>query len=230
MQQRDFKLGLFGRTYLDTIVYLDKIKLGETNKAKYITKTSGGIFNISKANIPLLRTYCYSDSQVEAFIISESKTSTRSSIVHSLSKKTKPTIKEELLDWLHVAYVDDLSYVDVLDNLNVKLSLDFCTLDPRGEYMDLINNASLIFDSRERKPLYNSIKTNTPLILHDKNGCECIINGESVSRGFTKPMDDIHVNGAGDIFAGIFLSEYYKSTLDKAIESASRMTSSYLIQ
>ena len=148
MQQRDFKLGLFGRTYLDTIVYLDKIKLGETNKAKYITKTSGGIFNISKANIPLLRTYCYSDSQVEAFIISESKTSTRSSIVHSLSKKTKPTIKEELLDWLHVAYVDDLSYVDVLDNLNVKLSLDFCTLDPRGEYMDLINKASLIFDSR----------------------------------------------------------------------------------
>ena len=230
MQQRDFKLGLFGRTYLDTIVYLDKIKLGETNKAKYITKTSGGIFNISKANIPSLRTYCYSDSQVEAFIISESKTSTRSSIVHSLSKKTKPTIKEELLDWLHVAYVDDLSYVDVLDNLNVKLSLDFCTLDPRGEYMDLINKASLIFDSRERKALYSELNFKTPLILHDKYGCECLIEGKVVSEGFTNPQENIHVNGAGDVFAGIFLSEYYNSTLDKAIESASRMTSSYLIQ
>ena len=69
MQQNNFNLGLFGRTYLDTIVYLDKINLGETNKAKKIKKTSGGIFNILKANIPTVTAYCYSDSQVEAFII-----------------------------------------------------------------------------------------------------------------------------------------------------------------
>ena len=230
MQQNNFNLGLFGRTYLDTIVYLDKINLGETNKAEKIKKTSGGIFNILKANIPTVTAYCYSDSQVEAFIISEFETSTRSSVVHSLSKKAKPVIKEELLDWLHIAYVDDISHPEILDDLETKFSLDFCTLDPREKYLHLMNNASLIFDSRERKPLYDSIKTNTPLILHDKYGCECIINGESVSRGFTEPMENIHVNGAGDIFAGIFLSEYYNSTLDKAVESAPRITSSYLIK
>jgi|TARA_R100000084_G_C4634317_1_gene140153 hypothetical protein len=228
MQQKDFRLGLFGRTYLDTIVYLDSFDSGETNKPTEVQKTVGGIFNILKANIPSTIKYCYQDSEVEAFIISEYESSTRSSIVHSLSKKPKPHIEQELLDWLHVAYIDDLSYPDILNNLNIKISLDFCTLDPRQQYLDIIEKSSLIFDSRERKNLYNGLNFKTPLILHDKHGCECIINGKVVSRGFTQPKDNIHVNGAGDIFAGIFILEYYNSNLDSAIESSSRITTSYL--
>ena len=228
--QTNFSLGLFGKLYLDTIVYLESFNSGETNSATLVKKNKGGLHNILRANLPFITPYLFYDSEVKAFIISESAYSKRSSILHSIKKYKKPKIDEAQLDWLHVAYVDDLCHPENLNDLKVKFSLDFCTLDPREKYQDLINKASIVFDSRERKPLYDSIKTNTPLILHDKHGCECIINGESISRGFTEPMENIHVNGAGDIFAGIFLLEYYNSTLDKAVESASRITSNYLIQ
>lgn len=230
MQQKDFNLGLFGRKYLDTVVYLNSLKSGETNIALKVDKTVGGIFNILKANIPSVISYCYQDSEAEAFIISESDSSKRSSIIHSLRNSQKPEIKEDLLDWLHIAYVDDLSQPEILNNLKTKISLDFCTIKERENYLHLIKKSSLVFDSRERKALYDKINFKTPLILHDKYGCECIIQGEVVSEGFTDPQENIHVNGAGDIFAGIFIFKYYNSTLDDAIKSTPKETTKYLIK
>lgn len=230
MKQKIFKLGLLGKKYLDTVVHLESFTRGETNLSTKVYKTCGGIFNILKANVASTIIYPYIDSQVEAIIVSESNTSTRSSIIHSLSQKTKPDIQEGLIDWLHVAYIDDLIHKNILNNFKTKISLDFCTLNPRRKYLDVINKASLIFDSRERKPLYKDVEFKTPLILHDKYGCECIIEGSVVYEGFTNPHDNIHVNGAGDIFAGIFISEYYNSTLENAVKSTSELTTKHIIK
>tara|TARA_Y100001938_G_C8087182_1_gene432779 strand:+ start:623 stop:1321 length:699 start_codon:yes stop_codon:yes gene_type:complete len=227
--QTDFSLGLFGKVYLDTITHLSSFNLGETNISTLTKKTTGGIYNILNANLPRITSYCFHDSEVEAFIISESDSSKRSSILHSFKKYKKPKINQALLNWLHVAYIDDLCYPETLNNVKVKFSLDFCTLNPREQYLDIINKASLIFDSRERKDLYNSIKTKTPLILHDKYGCECIINGEVVSKGDTEPKENIHVNGAGDIYSGIFIQNYYNNGLDYAVKLTSKQTTKYLI-
>ena len=226
----DLNLGLFGRTYLDTIVCLERFNSGETNTSKTVHKTVGGIFNILKANLASVTSYCFQDSQVEAFIISESDTSTRSSIVHSLSEKGEPHISGDLIDWLHVAYVDDLSHGEILDNLQTKISLDFCTLNPREDYIKRIKKSCLVFDSRERKHLYSNLNFKTPLILHDKNGCECLVEGRIVGEGFTDPQDNLHVNGAGDIFAGIFIEKFYTNGLQCAIAETAEQTKSHLLK
>ena len=229
IMQTNFSLGLFGKLYLDTIAYLESFNSGETNSATLIKKNKGGLHNILRANLPFITPYLFYDSEVKAFIISESAYSKRSSILHSIKKYKKPKIDQAPLDWLHVAYIDDLCYPENLNDLKVKFSLDFCTLNPREQYLDIINKASLIFDSRERKDLYNSIKTKTPLILHDKYGCECIINGEVVSKGDTEPKENIHINGAGDIYSGIFIQNYYNNGLDYAVKLTSKQTTKHLM-
>ena len=222
------RLGLFGKTYLDTIVYLECFNHGETNKPRQVHKTLGGIHNIAEADLPLINPVCFEDSQIEAFIISESATSTRSSIVHSGSQGGKPEIKENLIDWLHVAYIDDLCHGEILNDINANFSLDFCTVKDRSDYIKLIKNSSLVFDSRERKYLYKNLNFKAPLVLHDKHGCECIIDGHVVAEGFTDPHDDIHVNGAGDIFAGIFIEKFYTNNLQCAIAETAQETTNHV--
>ena len=228
--QTNFSLGLFGKLYLDTIAYLESFNSGETNSATLVKKNKGGLHNILRANLPFITPYLFYDSEVKAFIISESAYSKRSSILHSIKKYKKPKIDQAPLDWLHVAYIDDLCYPENLNDLKVKFSIDFCTLKSREQYLNFMNKASLIFDSRERKDLYRSIKTKTPLILHDKYGCECIIENQVVNKGFTNPIENIHVNGAGDIYAGIFLYYYHNKGLEYAIESTSKAVTNLILK
>ena len=42
----------------------------------------------------------------------------------------------------------------------------------RSSFVQYINNAKLIFDSRERKDLYRGLDIQVPIILHDERGCE----------------------------------------------------------
>lgn len=226
----NLKLGLFGKTYLDTIFYLDHFVLGETNNCKTVAKTFGGIHNIEKANINCVTPYCFSDGEVKAFIISESSSCTRTSVVHSVSETKQPKIETNSIDWLHVAYIDDLLNGHLLNKINKQISLDFCTVNPREDYIKIIKKSSLIFDSRERKNLYNNLKFKTPLILHDKNGCECVVDGRIVGEGFTNPESNLHVNGAGDIFAGIFIKKFYTNGLDCAIAETAEETKNHLLK
>jgi len=226
----NLKLGLFGKTYLDKIFCLDHFVPGETNICKTVIEKVGGIYNIEKANLTSVKSYCFSDSEVKAFIISESSSCTRSSIIHSLSETKEPKIETNLIDWLHVAYIDDLLNSHLLNKINTKISLDFCTVNPREDYIKIIKKSSLIFDSRERKHLYNNLKFKTPLILHDKNGCECVIDGHIVGEGFTNPEKNLHVNGAGDIFAGIFIEKFYTNSLDCAIAETAEETKNHLLK
>ena len=119
---------------------------------------------------------------------------------------------------------------ELLDEVSTKISLDFCTLNPREDYIKIIKKSALVFDSRERKHLYNNLNFDTPLILHDKNGCECLIEGRVIGEGFTNPQDNLHVNGAGDIFAGIFIEKFYTNGLRCAIAETSEETKNHLLR
>ena len=82
----------------------------------------------------------------------------------------------------------------------------------------------MVFDSRERKFLYKNLKFDTPLILHDEFGCECIINDKVVYQEKITPLKKINVNGAGDIFAGLFIDLYLNSGIKIATKNCSSLT------
>ena len=134
------------------------------------------------------------------------------------------------IDWVHVSYIDDISNPSRLLKIkSIPTSIDFCTLKKRKKYKKYIDHCKLVFDSRERKYLYKNIKSKTPIILHDQKGCECIINGKIVFKNKIKPLKKIHVNGAGDLFAGFFIREYSNFNLHEAIINTCKLTTDFLI-
>ncbi len=167
---------------------------------------------------------------MEAVIISERLEAKRSSILTYSDKNPPPTIKEDSLDWLHVAYLDDLDHPDILSHIKSEFSVDFCKAAPRENHLSVMEKSSLVFDSRERKGLYSDIIIETPIILHDPSGCECIINGKVTQEEFITPQKNLNVNGAGDVFAGIFLNKLYNSSTSKAIKFTPRATTDHLRQ
>ena len=227
---KNFRLGLFGKRYKDTIVNVDKLNLGETNFLKDKTTKLGGIYNIQRSVIEDVNFQVFDEGVVNAFIINETNESLRTSILDKSLSYEDYHINYEEIDFLHIAYLDDIKYPDKINLEKVKTSVDFCTLNKRNQYKYVLQKCELIFDSRERKYLYDNLHINTPLILHDKNGCECVVNNEKIYESKIKPLKNINVNGAGDIFAGIFLKIYHYSNIKNAIKLASAQTKKYLTE
>jgi len=115
-----------------------------------------------------------------------------------------------------------------IENVNIKYSLDFCTDTPRGPFSDAINNAEVVFDSMERKHLYESNGFFTPIILHNERGIEVLINSEVVFSESMQPLNDLDVNGAGDIFAAKFIEKYNKFSLNATAKTAMLETTEIL--
>tara|TARA_Y100001949_G_C15966832_1_gene321952 strand:+ start:598 stop:1281 length:684 start_codon:yes stop_codon:yes gene_type:complete len=221
------KLGLIGKQYLDTIIYVDSMNLSETNQIHYTEQKLGGMFNIS--DIDGIEPIYMPREKKLATIISESATSRRTSFVRDVYDTTREQpIDFQSVDWLHVIYIDDV----IIDTNKIKkpFSIDFCTIANRIPYIDVINQSKIVFDSRERKHLYKDIITKTPIILHDHLGCEAIIMGQTIDSLTIKPIDGLQVNGAGDIFAGIFIKKYFDHDLTKAIQETCDTTTHTLIE
>jgi hypothetical protein len=229
MKKKNFKIGLFGKCYKDNIFTISKFKKGETNIPVSSVSQRGGIYNIDRLKIPGIKTKTFDEGKVNSIIINELDSSKRSSILHNSSTfENKDTSWKSNYDWIHIAYVDDIDPVYLNDFSHENVSVDFCTLNPRKKYRSIIDECSLVFDSRERKPLYSDIKTSTPLILHDEYGCECIKNGKITYFSTIKPVKGLEVNGAGDIFCGIFLSQLYNLNLEEAVKTSCQKTTDYL--
>ena len=229
MKKKNFKIALFGKRYQDRIFSISKFKQGETNIPTSSVFQRGGIYNINRLKIPGIKTKTFDEGKVESVILNELESSKRSSILYnSLSFREKDASWKLNYDWIHIAYVDDIDPVYLNDFSHENVSVDFCTLNPRKKYRSIIDECSLVFDSRERKPLYNDIKTSTPLILHDEYGCECIENSKITHSSEIKPLKGLTVNGAGDIFCGIFLSQLYNLNLEEAVKTSCQQTTNYL--
>ena len=223
-------LGLVGKAYIDTIVYLDSFMLGETNPVLSIDfECLGGMYNIS--DIDGVNPAYFPFGKKNSLIISESHESRRTSIVQDDDDTSTQEVNLDDLDadWMHIIYIDDINNT----NISVKekpMSIDFCTIQDRGAYDNTINQSEIIFDSRERKSLYQNILCKTPIVLHDENGCECIVLGKKEFYSKTKAISGLNVNGAGDIFASIFIREYLNSDLKSAVKSTSQLTTMEILR
>jgi len=216
------KVNLIGQTYIDHIFNIDDVVYGDTNKLDNVTSNLGGIYNISK-NVPIMDYNHITTGKTEATIINDIKKSIRTSFTRRISNVI---IFEKFphAQWTHIAYLDDIEFYNKIKP-QTPYSIDFCTTQDRIPYLEIMKNSDLIFDSRERSYLYKSINIDTPIILHEPNRIDCIINNELSCSIDIEPIKNISVNGAGDIFAGYFIFFYYKDhSLIDSMKKASKKT------
>jgi len=64
MKKKNFKLGLFGKKYVDEIYTVDKFSTGETNYSSGTEKRLGGIYNIGRLNIKSTETVIVEEGSV----------------------------------------------------------------------------------------------------------------------------------------------------------------------
>ena len=226
-------LCLVGKEYSDTIMFVDRLREGETNECSIIEQKRGGIYNFFEAKI---KNWIISPTPVgakKAFIISNKSKSTRTSIVHN-SKESQITenqlnIINDSFDWLHTSYIDDMECFLEFKNVTIPFSLDFCTDKKRTEYIDLMVQSNIVFDSRERKHLYANTKIQTPIILHDPDGFEIIVDGNCIHKERTVKYENLNVNGAGDMYAAHFLDYKPVGSLVECARYAAKSTTDLLL-
>jgi hypothetical protein len=223
---------LIGKDYIDTIMFVDSLNLGETNNCLKLIEKNGGVSNFNEVNMKSWRSHTKFFGAKKAYIVNDNIESERTSCVINLEDSTVETgdIEEmnQKYEWIHASYVDDLSGYSELSNLKIQYSLDFCTSNPREEFLDTMKKATILFDSRERKYLYENINIDVPLILHDPGGVEIIINNKSEHQFFNEPLRNLNVNGAGDIFAAVFLNNYHSFGLRESARLAMIETTNIL--
>ena len=225
-------LGLLGKIYKDHIVYMEKMKAGETNEESHSEDRLGGAFNIIHSNLGGIDARCFLSGTKEVIILSEMGPSRRTAIVKDSEEGCVggDVYDNAQLDWLHVMYIDDYYPID-MSRITSPISIDFCTNNKREGYEHIIDQCDLVFDSRERKHLYSNINTLSPLIFHDEYGCECVVDGETIYESKIDPVPGLKVNGAGDIFAAIFIREFLannRSGLEEATKKASVLATNTL--
>ena len=135
-----------------------------------------------------------------------------------------------MLNWVHFCYLDDLGNIESLSELSIPHSIDFCLNKDRLSYTEYMNNATIVFDSRERKELYKDIHISTPIVLHDEYGCEVIVNGKKKYEEFCTPLKGLSVNGAGDLYAKYFIQKHFieGADLEESSTYALRETTEFL--
>ena len=211
-------LGLWGREYHDYCY--DVIDHGEeqSNPLLYHEFRLGGGAKLAKmfADATFIKR-----GSSDALIIEDKKSGSKKSYTKNQGDGKLGCILPEM-DWLHVMYADDVTeYGEVIDS-GIPYSIDFCTDSPRSQYEDLIEGATLIFDSRDRKHLYEEDKK---LVLHDEYGCEF----EGLEHSIV-PEKGINKNGAGDIFAYQFIYRFLNHGVISAVRESCSATTSILME
>ena len=224
----NINLHLIGKKYLDTLLYVDNLNLSETNETKQVRECLGGIYNIK--DLDSVSPIYSPVGEKRAIVISEKEKSRRTSIVRevkSMKAKDSYNLCKNLVvnsDWTHVAYIDDVALPHTLQ----PNSVDFSTSKDRRRFSKKLNKCILAFDSRERKHLYNGLDLDTIIVLHDEHGCEAIFKNLVICKYENNPVKNLHVNGAGDIFAAVFIREYLKSNLTSAVKYSCEITTHIL--
>ena len=226
MKNSKLKIDLIGKKYMDEILKIKEFNKKETNHILKIENQIGGIKNFSKCNSKKIQYNYHFIGVKKAYVLVEQEKSIRSSFTKDIEIVKKYNFNS-VNDWLHIAYIDDICENLEIDAKN--LSIDFCTTKQRNKYLKYIKKSTIIFDSRERKNLYKNIDIDNHLILHDEKGCECINKNKVIYRLKGNTIDNLNVNGAGDIFAGFFIEKLLQSNIKDALEYASNKTTQTLI-
>ena len=227
-------LFLFGKKYSDTILFVNGIKDGETNKCSNVVKKIGGFNNFNEADVHPWKIFPMYSGSKKAYIVSDKSTGKRTSYVldqtESFIYPSEAKALKNQRDWLHISYLDDVECYANFYEVNIPYSVDFCTDRPREPYFNIMNKANIVFDSRERRHLYKNMQMGTPLILHDENGLEVIKLGKTIFEAKNTAIPNLNVNGAGDIFAALFLKHYISLDVFKSAEKAMVETTKLLLK
>lgn len=224
---RSFNLHTIGKNYRDQTFVIDNFRFGQTNIGQYLGKSQGGHYNIDEEFLTNVHVTRHNVGETNAIILEHRDKGIRSSITSGKDYELS-NLEFEDDDWVHFCYADDVNE-HYLKNVDVKhISLDFCTEESRERYVDIIDKSTIIFDSRERKWLYQDIKTSTVLVFHDQHGCECILGGKKIFEAKIEPIKDIRVNGSGDMFAAFFIETYLQHDLKTATETSCFLTTEWL--
>jgi sugar/nucleoside kinase (ribokinase family) len=231
------RLGLLGKKYIDTLYFVKTLNEGETNTLVSSKNSLGGMYNIVNANLLGITPVCYPEGETSAIILEDKQKSKRTSFVESFndrSIRTQQSIKSRHPDWIHVMYIDDIKsphrVTEYHNNFRkFPVSIDFCTNTSREKFIPIMERCEIIFDSRERKHLYENFEVKTPIVLHDPLGCELIFNGKKIIEAKNKKLK-LNVNGAGDIFAALFLRELQTYDLNQTINRVCDLTTQKLLE
>ena len=232
------RLHLIGKKYVDRLLYVDRVELSETNNIIKTEERYGGIFNITD-EIPGIEPEYSPLGEKEAVIISEISESRRTSLVRENNNVSRDIVRKHNLmvnllktyDWTHLAYGDDLESSFIENQLKDNTSIDFCTTQDRTRYKGIMDRCRFVFDSRERKGLYDKLETDTIIILHDPSGCEAIFKGiKIIEHHSPPPVSGLSVNGAGDIFSAVFIKEFLTNSLKSAVTLSCEITTNILKQ
>lgn len=225
-------LCLCGKQYNDTVLLVEDFAHGTTNQCSDVLKQEGGTKNLLQVDYQNFRPEVLNYGLKDAYIVSNLANANRTSFVFTKteSKLTQNDLKfiNGSYDWIHFSYIDDFEDLISIKNININYSIDFCTESSRHPYVDIIDNAKIVFDSRERKHLYSNINSQTPIVLHDPYGLEIISVSAVIYSNSMTPISNLHVNGAGDIFAGITIDNYFNNTLSDACNIAMKETTNIL--
>ncbi len=228
-----FKIGLLGKKYVDTILHVNNVVLGETNNCTSIKEKLGGCFNFLDSDIKDVHLECITRGVKIAYIVCDTKKSTRSSFVinskpSNISLQDISFINREF-DWIHVCYLDDLEDFSKVTQIKQPFSLDFCTDSDRSFYVDIMNMSKVIFDSRHRKILYKDLCVKTPIIFHDEFGFEIVKNRKTIHLESMIPLALSDVNGAGDLYAAYFLKNYQSLGIIESARLAMKAATTTLV-
>lgn len=227
IQQKNNRLIVCGKKYSDTIIETQNVLPNETNYYNRVLKAVGGYNNFSKIDFLNYILDCYRIGLKKAYIICDITNSTRVSFVKNIQPSVINQKDIEYLNtasWVHFAYIDDFEDYLSVQKIVSNFSLDFCTSSSdRKKFIELINQAKIVFDSRERKNMYCSIRTKTPIIFHDPFGVEIVVDGNSIFCAENVPIEGLNVNGAGDILAGFIIDQWeYMHIGDNLVNAISK--------
>jgi len=224
------RIFLFGQKYTDYIYTMgSEIKLGTRNHAQAYKTQLGGIYNIVRFGIGNAEYTCKTFGETDAVIIQELSEARRTSITRYKHEEDM-TLQVTPCEWAHIAYVDDTAALPNIENFNVPVTYDFCTDTDRTIYKDLIDKAEFIFDSRENKHLYAKLDTDTKIVLHDPYGSEVLQKGEVFYKQEIVPIKRLAVNGAGDLFAAIFIHLCLEHDFKTAANFTTHLTKDYMLR
>ena len=227
-------LFLLGKQYDDIILYVDNLDLNETNQCTKVIKRLGGMNNLENISSNKINLQFMRRGLKQAYIVSEASKSSRTSFVKTIEKSVFSSddceIVNEKADWLHICYLDDIEDYPNIKNIRVPFSIDFCTNIPRKEFLTIMKKSKVIFDSRERKELYNNVSIDTPIVFHDEYGVEVLLKAETIFKKSMVPTMGLNVNGAGDIYALLFILRNKDHSITDSATKAMEDTTKKLIQ
>lgn len=271
---------LSGNCFWDDIFLVDNFpKENKSNKISNIEKNIGGIFNLEKIISKNTDSFClYTTVGIDkngleisrrhnnkskyhidlkkgkttyAAIVSDTKKSTRTSMVHWGVGTKHITSNPEKCKWHHVSYLDTLYFFDkkqsdILKNKSEILTVDFCLSDhtdiEKERILSFLENTDgiicsdieivSIFGKSDIKDCMNdALKYVDFCLIHKPDSCLFGSKHKGISLIKKETIKGLNTLGAGDFFCANFIIDFLKiKDFKKSIENSFDLTKKTLIE